>query len=160
MVWTSDIQSALVCSRGKEILSSFENYQQTTNADFLALWRPPVPDFGGRLSLALAAAFWMVSSSFGGLLSPHIVETPRILSWNSLIPGAPSMSSSIPSPRCCPEPVWPPGRNLTLGPRGQNFVLTLQSTANWMFCNGLRLNLSQIKCCPFTPLLLSLRHLL
>ena len=125
MVWTSDIQSALVCSRGKEILSSFENYQQTTNADFLALWRPPVPDFGGRLSLALAAAFWMVSSSFGRLLSPHIVETPRILSWNSLIPGAPSVSSSIPSPRRCPEPVLASRSKSHVRPPGARTLLLL-----------------------------------
>lgn len=49
MVCTSEIQPALLCRRGKEISTSFENYQQVANAALLGLWRPPCPHFCGFL---------------------------------------------------------------------------------------------------------------
>lgn len=45
MVCTSEIQPALVCRRGREILTSSENYQQAAKASLLGLWRPPCPHF-------------------------------------------------------------------------------------------------------------------
>lgn len=93
MVCTSEIQPAPVCSRGKEILTSFENYQQTTNADFLGLWRPPCSRFCCFLDGFFNLWSAPLSTHCGDPKDSVLERSDRWCSELELIPSRPPLSA-------------------------------------------------------------------